>query len=259
MSETPREPISEEVEEYALGLLDAADRARFEAELERDPALQRSLAATVDALAALAVSQAVTPPAQLKARVMAQLPQGAAPSGVLPFRGSPARSRAPLWLGAALAASLMLVAGLSRELQRARSEAREAHAASATQGRLLAQRDSLIGLLVDPATATVALATTGTAKPVIRAYINRSRRSLTLAATALETLPTGRAYQLWFIVDGKPVPSVTFTSDSAGHALVSGVTMPAGAIAAAAITEEPAGGSTAPTTKPIFVGKLATE
>lgn len=255
------DPMRELIEEYALGILDDAERAAFEARLAQDPALQKDLGATMETLGALAFSTPAAPAPQLKDRVMAKISAGAPASAatVLPFVAPTRSSRTPIWLGAALAASLMLIAKLSFDLRDAQKVARTAQVAATDQTRALAQRDATIAQLTDPAAELVPLAATGDAKPLIKAYVNRARRTMVLAASQLETLPAGRAYQLWFIVDGKPVPSVTFKSDGTGHALLGGVAMPAGAVAAAAVTVEPGGGSPAPTTPVLFVGKLATE
>ena len=261
MSEMPHDPMRDLVEEYALGQLDDVQRVAFETRLAGDAALRRELAATLETLGELALSAPVALPAALKQRVMADVANTppAQSSNVLSFAAPVRRSRTTLYLGAALAASLMLVARLAFDLRAAQDEAATARRLSVTAARATVQLDSLIAQLTDPGTETITLAATGEAKPIVKAYINRVRRSVTLSAAQLETLPAGRAYQLWFIVDGKPVPSVTFTSDSSGHALVREIVMPAGAVAATAITEEPVGGSLAPTSKIIFVGKLATE
>ncbi len=260
MSDTPIEPLRDLVEDYALGVLDDGQRAAFEARLDADADLRKELAATLDTLGALALSTPAAPTPELKRRVMTRIAE-AAPSGAkeLPFPASASRSRAPLWFGAALAASLALVAKLSVDLRDARHDAAAAQLAVNDGHRSLAQRDSLIAQLTDPATETVTLAATGAAKPVIRVYVNRARRTMMLSAGLLDTLPVGRAYQVWFIVDGKPVPSVTFRPDAAGLALLRELPMPAGAVAATAITQEPEAGSAAPTTPVLFVGKLATE
>lgn len=65
------------------------------------------------------------------------------------------------------------------------------------------------------------------------------------------------AYQLWSIKDGKPVPSVTFRPEASGHARVERVPVPTdGKVSAAAITLEPAGGSSEPTSPILLVGPL---
>ena len=260
MSEMPVDPMHDLVEEYALGILDGAARTEFETRLARDPVLQKELAATMETLGVLAFSTPAVPTPQLKDRVLAHVAMTPrADTAVLPFAAPVRRSRAPLWLGAALAASLLVIAKLWFDLRDAQHAAETARVAAVDGSRALAQRDSVIAQLTDPAAELVTLAATGAAKPVIKAYENRTRRSVMLSAALLETLPAGRAYQLWFIVDGKPVPSVTFKSDSAGHALLRDVAMPAGAVAAAAVTVEPEAGSTAPTSPVLFLGKLATE
>jgi anti-sigma-K factor RskA len=256
------DPVRDLVEDYALDLLSAAERAAFEARLATDPALRKELAATSEILASLAFSTPVVPQPGLKARVMARV-TAIAPSGgeakVLPFVAPVRRSRAPLWLGAALAASLLLIAKLSSDLRNARQDSLIARSTMTASERAVAQRDSLIAQLTDPSVELVTMAATGAAKPAIKAYLNRTRRTMLLSAASLEAPSAGQAYQLWFIIDGKPVPSVTFRPDSTGHALLREVAMPTGEVSATAITREPEGGSATPTMPILFVGKHATE
>ena len=259
MSETPIDPVRELLEEYALGLLDDTERATVAARLLADPALRDELAAVREALTELGLASEVEGSTALKERVMAKIA-----STVIDSRDNtrsllPRRSNAPIWLGAALAASLALIARLSIELRELRHDRAVQAAAIDSSHALLAGRDALISQLVDPGTAMVNLAATGDANPVVRAYVNRGRRSMVLSANALTPLAPGRTYQLWFIVNSKPVPSVTFKADTNGRVLIDNLALPQGAAATAAITNEPDGGSMAPTTKPIFVGKLPTE
>ena len=87
-------------------------------------------------------------------------------------------------------------------------------------------------------------------------FIHLSAVSL-LNAVGLKPLPAGRAYQLWWIRDGNPVPSVTFDIEPGGTALVKGVSVPTdGELSAAAVTEEPAGGSQQPTSPILLAGAL---
>jgi anti-sigma-K factor RskA len=70
-------------------------------------------------------------------------------------------------------------------------------------------------------------------------------------------VPAGRAYQLWFITDGKPVPSVTFKPEADGDASVGQIPVPSdGTVSAAAITVEPEAGSAQPTSPIVMVGTL---
>lgn len=69
-----------------------------------------------------------------------------------------------------------------------------------------------------------------------------------LMAKGLPPPPAGKAYQLWFIAGGRPIPGKVFTTDSSGAGMVSDQ-IPADALKAAvfAITLEPEGGVQQPT------------
>ena len=255
------DPMRDLVEDYALDLLSGAERAAFEARLATDPALRTEFAATSDALASLAFSTPVAPEPGLKDRVMARVTATAPPrrNEATAFRGagSPVPRAALAWGGTC--GVVALVAKLSSDLRNARHDWRIARSTMTASERAVAQRDSLIAQLTDPSVELVTMAATGAAKPAIKAYLNRTRRTMLLSAAALDAPSAGQAYQLWFIIDGKPVPSVTFRPDSMGHALLRDVAIPAGDVSATAITREPEGGSTTPTMPILFVGKHVTE
>ncbi|MGI8920034.1 MAG: anti-sigma factor [Pyrinomonadaceae bacterium] len=69
-----------------------------------------------------------------------------------------------------------------------------------------------------------------------------------LMAKGLPTPPVGKAYQLWFIAGGKPMPGKVFTTDASGTGTLTD-NMPSAAMNSPifAITLEPAGGVQAPT------------
>ncbi len=77
------------------------------------------------------------------------------------------------------------------------------------------------------------------------------------AFSKLPALPRGKVYQAWTIAKGAktPAPSVTFTPNADGVAVVA-LPADAGKLAAVAVSVEPDGGSKAPTTKPTFVRPL---
>ncbi|MEP6590015.1 MAG: anti-sigma factor [Gemmatimonadota bacterium] len=259
MTDSSRHPMHELVEEYVLELLDEAERAEFETRLAVDPTLASNVAAAREALSALALSTPVALPAGLKQRVMAHAVAHPEPvaveAKVLPMIPS-RRSRAPLWLGAALAASLLVVFKLNHDLGQERQATATANAFAARTLDAVTQRDSMIARLTDPSVELVTLASTGDAKPAVKVYVDQKRRSAVLSVASLETAPAGQAYQLWFIVDGKPIPSVTFNPGADGRALVQDVTLPPGTVAATAVTREPEGGSQAPTSAVLFVGAV---
>jgi anti-sigma-K factor RskA len=227
----------EQLELYVLGLLDEGETAAVERLLRDDPAARlraRELRAVFATLAFDA--EPIEPSPTLKGRILdaarAEVaPVAAPPPVVLAERRRSNRTGWAPWLVAAvlaiaLAASLLWNAQLRSDLNDA------------------------------PETATFAVSGTGPAAGVAGSLVvieGQDEAILNLAG--LSTLPADRAYQVWLIADGAPVPNVTFTPDAAG---VATVTVP-GQIAdyrTLAITVEPLAGSAAPTTEPIIIGDL---
>lgn len=78
-----------------------------------------------------------------------------------------------------------------------------------------------------------------------------------LVMRALPALPANRVYQAWTLAPGAKsvAPSITFVPDAQGFVVVS-LPESATSVSAIAISVEPAGGSRAPTTKPLFIQPL---
>ena len=95
--------------------------------------------------------------------------------------------------------------------------------------------------------------------PGIQFFWNAKQNRAIMHAFRLRPAPAGRTYQLWFIVNGKPVSAKVFNSDPDGHALVENIDVPPSpaGVSQVLLTEEPAGGSPQPTTTPFVGGKLA--
>ncbi|HTO72201.1 MAG TPA: anti-sigma factor, partial [Gemmatimonadales bacterium] len=95
-------------------------------------------------------------------------------------------------------------------------------------------------------------------EPAVQLFVNPHRRLAIAQAARLPELAPGRAYQLWFIPrSGKPIASVSFKVETFGNALVTNIPVPLGIVlTAAAITEEPDGGSSEPTSPFLLSGTL---
>ena len=124
---------------------------------------------------------------------------------------------------------------------------------------LLAYRDAEINAILDPNVTLTLMGQADSPKPTIQLFWNRKTNRMLVHAFQLTPAASRRAYQLWFIPkDGAPIPSITFNTEPSGHGLVQGVEVPAGMeLAAAAITEEPEGGSPQPTTPVLLVASFA--
>lgn len=245
---------------YALGALEPADAKAFEALLATSPEAQREVAEyrEVGALLALNAGNA-RPPADLKDRVIAR----ATSQPVL--RMTPRRAAAAWVPWLALAASLVAVVGLALTGNRLKQELAEQRASLAAlqdsltaRSQALVRRESELNSILDPSVQLIRMGEPGTPRPVVQLFYNRKKGSLLVHAFQLQPAGDKRTYQLWFIPkNGKPIPSVTFNAEYSGHALVPVVQVPGDVdLAAAAITDEPEGGSPAPTTTPFLVGSF---
>jgi anti-sigma-K factor RskA len=255
---------------YALGALSPEETRAFETYLATSAEARQEVAELRETAALLALSAPDAEPAPaLRARVL----EAVSASKLRPLSPSPTAAPAPLrptrrpsplfW--AALAASLLAAVGLGLRAGRLADELAQRDSTIAEQARTLvaqdqrlATTDSTLASLLSPGVQLVQLTAKGDPDPQIQLFWDRRRNTAVLHASKLRPVPAGRTYQLWFIKDGKPVPSVTFDVAPAGEALVPRVTVPSeGQISAAAVTEEPAGGSPQPTTPVLLVGTLA--
>ena len=237
---------------YALGALAPEEARRFEAFLAGSPETQREVAEYQNVAALLALGGGEAAPSDdLRGRVLARVPET---KGV-PLRPPRARGRAALWV--ALAASLTAVLGLGLNLRSAQGQLRDLRELLAdTQGRLAA-REATLNAIFEPGVQMYQLTATGDPEPGIQLFYDRQRERAIIHGFRLREVPEGRAYQLWFIRDGKPVPSVTFKPEADGHARVEQIPVPTGGdVSAAAVTIEPESGSTQPTMPIKLVGPL---
>lgn len=114
----------------------------------------------------------------------------------------------------------------------------------------LARQRAAMELLTSPGARMASLAGTSIA-PAAHAMIAYDQKGhAMLMAKGLPAAPTGMAYQLWFIVDSKPMPGKTLSVDETGNGVLTD-DLPREAMGSAvfAITLEPAGGVQSPTGK----------
>ncbi|MEO8480297.1 MAG: anti-sigma factor [Gemmatimonadota bacterium] len=249
MADDPRDLVMP----WLLDQLEPAEAQAFERLLESDPALAEEVRVTGDALAAMALATPVATRPELRARVLAAA--AASKDAVLiPTTG---RSSAPIWLGVALAASLILAAMTTLKWQATSTDRDQLLASRDSALGVIAVRDSLLARLTDPELESVRLVADPAKDPTIRMMLDAKRGRLTLSAAALPQLKAGQDYQLWYIVAGEAIPSVAFHPAADGSALALDVPMPdRSTIQAVAVTVEPTGGSQAPTSTPRFVTPL---
>jgi anti-sigma-K factor RskA len=250
---------------YVLGALSADESHRFEAFLATSPETQREVREyrEVAALLALGGPDATSSlPGGLRARVVTRVAEQK--PGPLSAVHEPAAVRPSSVVWVALAASLLLAIGLGAGLVSARerlaaleTELVARNATLSHTAQQLAARQATLNSILEPGVELYQLTSSGDPEPGIQLFWNRQRNQAIVHGFRLKPVPTGKAYQLWFIKGGAPVPSVTFKPEADGHAKVENVAVPeSGALTAAAVTVEPEGGSRQPTSPILMVGPL---
>jgi anti-sigma-K factor RskA len=238
---------------YALDAMTSIDRRRFERHLTRCEQCARELTGMRETAARLAAAAAAEPPHWLIERTVAaakhtrQLP----PAAPQPARPRPSRSagaavpglRRTSWrmrLAAALAAGVMIFAGIlglaTRAAQHQAEDQRDSHAVAA----ILTARDAtmLSGRVTGGGTATVVM--------------SARERALVFAAAGLRALPRSQCYQLWLMGPGGDTTAGMLPAPRQG---MSGPVLASGLKKGdrLGLTVEPAGGSPRPTSAMILV------
>jgi anti-sigma-K factor RskA len=255
---------------YALGALGPEEKRAFEAYLASSADARGEVAEYREVAALLAAAGSTAGPSpSLRDRVIAGAPRaGAGPPRAAPIAApaaAPGGAARRSWtLPAALAACLVAAIALGVRQTRlsvalaAKDSALAADRAALDSARRgLAEAQATLERVLEPGTRMFQLTESGNPDPGVQIFWNRNRNEALLHAYRLRPPASGRTYQLWFIRDGKPVPSVTFRSSGEGGAIIPHIPVPTGGtITAAAITEEPQGGSPQPTTPVLLVGSL---
>jgi anti-sigma-K factor RskA len=229
--------IDDLIDAYALGALDADETARVEDHLESCAAC-RALAAAARARAdaLLYAAPLVEPPLDLRARVLWR---------VHTIAEEERAGRAPA-LRARQAGSVGRQGLLGRMLGGWRREEGD---------ETLRQ---LSALLADPEVLVWDVNGTPEA-PGARAHLvgPPAGREAVLVTAGLATLPAERAYQVWLLRGGQPVPNALFRVGVGGEGrLVVRASTRLRDVDAVAVTPEPAAGSPAPTGPIMLMGEL---
>ena len=182
-----------------------------------------------------------------------------------PFEKAPAKPPIfPVWAWVA-AAALALVTGYSiRQMTIQTTQMatlRRQMNLAALQNRALQNQLELgrqiAAVMMSPDSMPLKLMPTDAKMPVVHGYLH-PRMGVAITADQMPAMPAARTLQLWFVPKkGQPQSVAIFRPDSQGRAaMVAPVNMAMNEIAALAISEEPAGGSSHPTTAPAWVAQL---
>jgi anti-sigma-K factor RskA len=259
------------LEAYALGMASAEEAAILECVVKHNVQIREALAEISRTLEDLADTTSQPAP-DLKATIWARLqsaPLSKTTSSVLPAPETPAQPISTLpenaatgrtlpWRMLAMAASLLLVVS-TVGFFRMRQAQQDSQAALVQQTQLASQQESRLAryaakeaLLAQPGMQVVPLNGVE-AHPEARAmvYWDSHNHNVYLDNMALPQPPSGKQYQLWAIVDGKPVSAGLDAADATQSLATIDKAQ------AFAITLEPSGGSVSPTlTEMVVMGEV---
>jgi len=214
---------------YALDALEPLERARFEAHLETCEACRAELAGFAATAARLGESLAEPAPSALRDRILAQAAQTPQDR---PGRHRPGRLRRTLPRLAVAAALLVGAAGVGGyALERQRAAEQRDQNVAITQ---------VLGA-ADAQTLSKDFANGGT----VRMVMSADRDAAVVVARDLPSPGDGKVYQVWTVRGAETHSEGMFTAS--GTMLMDGVTD----ADALAVTVEPSGGSSRPTTDPV--------
>jgi anti-sigma-K factor RskA len=228
----------------ALSTLDAAEERALNEHLENCAECRKELEDWQATAATLALaSDPAEPSPKVRERILSEVRKDRSSTPeVIPFKSPPRNVWSSFGTLGAIAAVVLFTA-LSIGL-----------AVLWRQNQRLARENKFVALVNTPGARVSELrgVEPGQGETAKLAY-DRAGRAI-LMASKLPSVPQGKAYQLWFIVGDKPpVPGKTFVPDKTGNAILEDE-IPRDAVDASvfAITVEPEGGSSAPTS-PIYL------
>ena len=264
------ENMRELVTLHALGVLDAEDEAQVRAHLATGCDSCQALLLANEAVAAdlARLLPAAPPAAERRAELLARVRDDAR-AGTVSAPVPSARRRGPqrFVLPLALAASVVLLIGMGARVAGLRATVdsmladRERAAADASRARAeleqrLADAEAALDAITAPDMRPVSLSGKGEASAAkATAFLDASKGRLLLYVHGLPRPAAGRTYQLWVIVEGKPVSLGIFDVEQNGQARMTAQQLPElrGPVTIA-VTEEPAGGVPQPTGPMVLAG-----
>jgi anti-sigma-K factor RskA len=261
------EEYKEMLSAHTLNALDHQEEHALNQHLSQCATCREELGRWNAAAAALALAASPAEPSpKVRERILDQIrgesqnallenaPKVVAGSQVLPFKQPPRN----VWqsigsLGAIAAAAIFAVLLLSliilwQQNRAAKTELVRLSNQTESLREEVALKEEALQFLTTPGAKMAELTATNMAPGASAKLAFDKNGHAMLMAKGLPAAPSGKVYQLWYIVGNKPMPGKVFTPDSAGNGVLQDQ-MPAVAMNSAvfAVTLEPAGGMPTPT------------
>jgi anti-sigma-K factor RskA len=247
------------LEQYVLGDLSASQQEEVERYAAQYPEIRKEIESIEAALESYGQLHAIEPPQNLESKILEKISAKQA-GGSVSHSGSKPVSK--VWLGLALAAActgLVIAYSQHLQLEQTRQELSSLQEEYKTLDQNCSEQlkqkvntEAFIALLRDGSTKAIVMQGTENApNSLASVYWNEAQQKTFLELSNMPQTPAGKQYQLWAIVDGKPVDMGVFNG-----AIGSEVYMEVPFIQAPqafAVTVEKEGGNPTPTLETMVV------
>lgn len=253
------------IELYAAGGLNPAEAVEVENIAAQFPEVKNALEEALRAMEAYVLTNAQAPSPELEDRILAHIaalsaPERASEAKILPMTPSRKKGFTQQWQWAA--SVLLLISALAnfyllrqvREKEQELMASREKNRQYVYQTNQLEQKnfqtEELVQLLRSPQTKTVTLKAVAQGQTAAGTVIwNHETRDVFFDNRNLPSAPAGKQYQLWALLDGKPIDAGMVALDSKDLQRMKAIEE----AQSFAVTLEPAGGSPSPTLSSLVV------
>ncbi len=261
------------IESYVLGLASAEESAELETLRLQYPEVSESISEFSQLLEEQALKNAIAPPADVKAKIMAAIKDEERQAGIVSLPAGAKANRnvsakqIRVWRMLAAASVILFIvsAGLNFYLYNRYNQKNDAYQALLSERNTL-QADNQIyqthlqqwqkaaRIMSDPAMTVVKMpGIAGKEQNLATVYWNIKNKEVYVQANKLPRPAKGKQFQLWALVDGKPVDAGMLDPDCEGVCKMKNIPR----AQAFAITLENEGGSPTPTMQQMYVlGKV---
>lgn len=246
------------IESYVLGMLNEQERHEFEKLCNEYPEIKAARDAFELQVEKQALENAIPPPFDLKQKIADKIFSDKQTTPVIPIATSPVKTispRATGWLRIAAAASFILLAGSLWWNMNLRNENRKIQADLIDFNNRLAQAEQAAKVMQGSNKIALLAGTQFSPRSSATVYWDTTSHDVYLLVNNLPAPATDEQYQLWALLDGKPIDMGVFEITQKPLQLYR--MKNAQAAQAFAITLEKKGGSPTPTLeKMVVVGNL---
>lgn len=261
------------IESYVLGLASAEEAAELEKLQFQFPEIQQAISDFSASMEQQAFEHAITPPPDVKAKVMTAIKADIPPAPVVSLHGNSetnadisAKSLRLLRMLAAASVILFIAsAALNFYLYNLYNQKNDAYQALLTERNTLQANNQIhqthllqwqkaAEVMSDPAMAVIKMpGTPGKEQNLATVYWNTKNKDVYVMPNKLPHPAKGKQFQLWALVDGKPVDAGVLGTECQGVCKMKNIPK----AQAFAITLENEGGSPTPTMQEMYVlGKV---